>query len=196
MRSLLIGASCILAAGLGFSQLEGPPAGPRITDEPPAGVRAPQPPPLSPPTKTSITLDGMKITINYSAPSMRKRVIFGGLVPYNRVWRAGANDATLLHTNADLEFKGLVVPKGDYSLFVWLDPQQWQLIINQETRQSGLEYRQERDLGRVAMDMSRPLKPIETYRITLTKTGATEGQLKMAWENTVATAGFVVRTPR
>ena len=196
MRSLLIGASCILAAGLGFSQFEGPPAGPRVTDEPPAGVRAPQLPPLSPPTKTSITLDGMKITINYSAPSMRKRVIFGGLVPYNKVWRAGANDATLLHTNADLEFKGLVVPKGDYSLFVWLDPQQWQLIINQETRQSGLEYRQERDLGRVAMDLSRPAKPVETYRITLTKTGATEGQLKMAWENTVATAAFVVRTPR
>ena len=196
MRSLLIGGSCILAAGLGFSQFEGPPAGPRVTDEPPAGVRAPQPPPLSPPTKTSIILDGMKITINYSAPSMRKRVIFGGLVPYNKVWRAGANDATLLHTNADLEFKGLVVPKGDYSLFVWLDPQLWQLIINQETRQSGLEYHQERDLGRVAMDLSRPAKPVETYRITLTKTGATEGQLKMAWENTVATAAFVVRTPR
>ena len=196
MRSLLIGGSCILAAGLGFSQFEGPPAGPRVTDEPPAGVRAPQPPPLSPPTKTSIILDGMKITINYSAPSMRKLVIFGGLVPYNKVWRAGANDATLLHTNADLEFKGLVVPKGDYSLFVWLDPQQWQLIINQETRQSGLEYHQERDLGRVAMDLSRPAKPVETYRITLTKTGATEGQLKMAWENTVATAAFVVRTPR
>lgn len=196
MRSLLIGAACVLAAGLSFSQFEGPPARPRIADEPPVGIRTPQPPPLSPPAKTSITLNGIKITINYSAPSMRKRVIFGGLVPYNKVWRAGANDATLLHTGADLEFKGLVVPKGDYSLFVWLDPQKWQLIINQETRQSGLEYHQERDLGRVAMDISQPAKPIETYRITLTKTGATEGQLKMAWENMVAAAGFVVRAPR
>jgi hypothetical protein len=196
MRSLLIGGAWILAAGLGFSQFEGPPAGPRITDEPPAGVRPPQPPPLSPPAKTSLSFDGMKITINYSAPSRRKRVIFGGLVPYNKVWRAGANDATVLHTSADLEFKGLVVPKGDYSLFVWLDPQQWQLIINQETRQSGLEYNQERDLGRVALEMSRPPKPIETYKITLTKTGATGGQLKMAWENTVAAADFVVRTSR
>jgi Protein of unknown function (DUF2911) len=196
MRSLLIGAASVVVAGLGFSQFEGPPAGPRITDEPPAGVRPPQPPPLSPPARTSLTLDGQKITINYSAPSMRRRVIFGGLVPYSQVWRAGANDATLLHTSADLEFKGLVVAKGNYSLFVWPDPQQWQLIINQEIRQSGLEYHQERDLGRVAMDMSRPPKPIETYKITLTKTGITEGQLKMAWENTVATAGFVVRAPR
>ena len=46
------------------------------------------------------------------------------------------------------------------------------------------------------MDLSRQPKPIETYKITLTKTGAAEGQLKMAWENTVATLGFVVRTPR
>src|SRR6516165_6684790 len=186
MGYFLTGVMCALTLGVSFCQ---PPAGVPIADEPPGGLRTAQPPPLSPPAKTSITINGQKITINYSAPSMRKRVIFGGLVPFDQVWRAGANDATLLHTNADLEFKGLVVPKGDYSLFVWLDPQQWQLIINQETRQSGLEYHQERDLGRVAMDLSRPAKPVETYRITLTKTGAMEGQLKMAWENTVATAG-------
>jgi DUF2911 family protein len=195
MRYFLIGAACVLAAGVGFSQLEGPPAGISIADEPPGGSRPAQPPPLSPPAKTSVTIQGQKITINYSAPSMRKRVIFGGLVPYHEVWRAGANNATMLHTSADLEFKGLVVPKGDYSLFVWLDPQQWQLIINKEGGHSGLEYHQERDLGRVPMDISRPPKPIETYKITLSKTAAMEGQLKLAWENTVATAGFAVRTP-
>jgi Protein of unknown function (DUF2911) len=127
---------------------------------------------------------------------MRKRVIFGGLVPYNRIWRAGANDATMLRTTADLEFHGLVVPKGEYSLFVWVDPQQWQLIINKETGQSGLEYHPERDLGRVPMDMSRPAKPIETYKITLTKTAASEGQLKLAWENTITMVAFSVSTPR
>jgi hypothetical protein len=127
---------------------------------------------------------------------MRKRVIFGGLVPYDQVWRAGANDATMLHTSAGLEFKGLLVPKGDYSLFVWPDPQQWQLIINKQTGQPGLEYHPERDLGRVPIDLSSPPKPIETYRMTLTKTAGMQGQLKLAWENTVATVDFVVRTPR
>jgi hypothetical protein len=185
-----------MAAGLGFSQLGGPPAGVPIADEPPGGARPAQPPPLSPPAKTSVTINGQKITINYSAPSVRKRVIFGGIVPYHQVWRAGANDATILHAGADLEFKGLDVPKGDYSLFVWPDPQQWQLIINKETGQSGLEYHQERDLGRVPMDVSRPPKPIETYKITLTKTTGMEGQLKLAWENAVATVGFAVRTAR
>jgi hypothetical protein len=196
MRYFLLGVASVMAAGLGVSQFQGPPAGVPVTDEPPGGARPAQPPPLSPPSKTSITLSGQKITVNYSAPSMRKRVIFGGIVPYHQVWRAGANDATIIHTSADLEFKGLVVPKGDYSLFVWPDPQQWQLIINKETGQSGLEYHQERDLGRVPMDLSRPPKRIETYKITLAKTTGMEGQLKLAWENTVATVGFMVRTPR
>jgi len=196
MRYFLLGAACVMAAGLGFSQFPGPPAGVPVADEPPGGARPAQPPPLSPPAKTSVTINGQKITINYSAPSVRKRVIFGGIVPYHQVWRAGANDATMLHTSADLEFKGLLVPKGDYSLFVWLDPQQWQLIVNKETGQSGLEYHQERDLGRVPMDMSRPPKPVETYKMTLSKTTGMQGQLKLAWENTVATVDFVVRTPR
>src|SRR5215813_735953 len=91
----------------------------QVVDAPPGGFKPAQPPPLSPPAQTSVTIAGQKITIKYSAPSMRKRLIFGGLVPYGQVWRAGANDATILHTTADLEFNGLIVPKGDYSLFVW-----------------------------------------------------------------------------
>ena len=193
MKYFLTGAVCVLIAGVGFSQ---PPAGVPIADEPPGGSRPAQPPPLSPPAKTSISINGQKITINYSAPSMRKRVIFGELVPYGQVWRAGANDATMLHTSVDLEFKGLVVPKGEYSLFVWPEQQQWQLIINKQTGQPGLEYHQERDLGRVPMDLSRPPKRVETYKMTLTKAGDMQGQLKLAWENTVATVDFVVRPPR
>jgi hypothetical protein len=193
MGYFLTGVMCALTLGVSFCQ---PPAGVPIADEPPGGLRPAQPPPLSPPAKTSITINGQKITINYSAPSMRKRVIFGGLVPFDQVWRAGANDATLLHTSVDLEFKGLIVPAGDYSLFVWPDPKQWQLIINKQTGQQGVEYHQERDLGRVPMDMGRLPKPVETYRMTLTRAGGMQGQLKLAWENTAATVDFVVRTPR
>ena len=190
MRCFLTAVLSVLAAGIGLSQ---PPAGVPVTVEPPGGFKPAQPPPLSPPAKTSVTINGQKITINYSAPSRRKRVIFGELVPYGQVWRAGANDATMLHTSVDLEFKGLLVPKGEYSLFVWPDRQQWQLIINKQTGQQGLEYHQERDLGRVPMDLSHPSKPIETYKITLTKTAGMQGQLKLAWENTVATVDFVVQ---
>jgi hypothetical protein len=186
----------LLAAGLAFSQVGDPPGRGSIIDEPPMGSTPLQPPPLSPPKKTSVTIAGRKITINYSAPSMRKRVIFGALVPFDRVWRAGANDATLLQTNADLAFNGLLVPKGEYSLFVWVDPRQWQLIVNRQTGQSSLEYHQDRDLGRVPMSMSRPPKPIETYKMTLTRTEPTHGQLQLAWEESVATVDFEVRLSR
>ena len=196
MRSFIAGAALVMAAGAAFSQLGGPPGGIAIQDEPPGGLKPAQPPALSPSAKTSVTINGQKITIQYSAPSRRKRVIFGQLVPWHEVWRAGANDATVLHTSADLEFKGLVTPKGDYSLFVWPDPQQCQLIINKQTGQSGQEYHQERDLGRVPMEMSRPPKPIDTYKMTLTRTGPSEGQLKLAWENTIASVDFVVRASR
>lgn len=193
MKSLMI---AVLTVAATFSQVEGPAGGVPVADEPPGGSRPAQPPPLSPPAKTSATINGQKVTIKYNAPSMRKRVIFGGLEPYHKVWRAGANDATLLQTGGDLEFNGLLVPKGEYSLYVWLDPKEWQLIINKQTGQAGLEYHQDLDLGRVPMNLSRPPKPIERLKITLTKTSLTQGQLTLAWENTVATVEFVVRTVR
>jgi hypothetical protein len=123
---------------------------------------------------------------------VRKRVIFGGLVPYDRVWRAGANDATILRTTADLDFNGLLVARGEYSLFVWVGASQWQLIFNRQTGQSGLEYHPERDLGRVPMNMSRPPKPVETYTITLKKISVMQGQLQLAWENSIAAVDFTV----
>ena len=71
-------------------------------------------PPLSPPANTSVTINGKTIAIKYSAPSMRGRKIFNGagaLQPDSTIWRAGANEATALHTDADLDIGGLAVPK-------------------------------------------------------------------------------------
>ena len=68
------------------------------------------------------------------------------------MWRAGANEATALHTDADLQIGSLNIPKGDYSLFVNLaNPDSWELIVNKQTGQSGLEYDPKQDLGRVKM---------------------------------------------
>jgi len=162
---------------LGWAQ----PPGPAIADAPPGGgLKAPQAV-LSPPAHTAVKIGGLRISIAYSAPSRRKRLIFGGLEPYKKVWRAGANDATALHTDADLTMEGLQIPKGDYTLFVWLDEKQWLLIVNKQTGQSGLEYDLKRDLGRVPMTMSRPPKTIERFRITLSKTGPGTGSLELAW---------------
>jgi hypothetical protein len=125
---------------------------------------------------------------------MRKRVIFGQLVPFNAVWRAGANAATAFHTDLDLTLNGLNVPKGDYTLFVWVDPRQWHLIINKQTGQSGLEYDVKQDLGRVPMEMSKSAKPIERFRITLSRRGKEDkGRLELAWESTIGAVDFEVK---
>jgi len=181
------GAILLAVAGVGQSQDAGPSR--PIMDEPAVPL------PLSPPADTAVTINGRKIRIRYGAPSMRKRVIFGGLEPYHKVWRAGANDATALSTTADLEIEGLRVPKGNYTVFVWLDPKQWLLIINKQTGQSGLEYHRDQDLGRIPMTMSKPPKPIERFKITLSRASGNEGRLSLAWENTIATVSFTVPDP-
>lgn len=67
--------------------------------------------------------------------------------------RAGANSATAFHTDADLDIGGLGVPKGDYTIYCWIqNPDAWELIINKETGQWGLNYDRSQDLGRVTVE--------------------------------------------
>jgi len=149
--------------------------------------------PLSPPASTSVTIAGKALGIKYSAPSLRGRKFIGGLHQYGQVWRAGANNATAFHTDADLDLGGLNVPKGDYTLYVLLDPAQWQLIVNKQTGQWGTEYDHGQDLGRVKMTMTRPASPIETFKITLSDKGGNKGELRMEWENSIAVVPFTVK---
>ncbi len=146
----------------------------------------------SPPAEAQVTIDGKSITIKYSAPSMRGRKIFGGLVPYGKVWRAGANEATALHTDADLALGDLKVPKGNYTLYILPEDNKWTLIVNKQTGQWGTEYDQAQDLGRVPLELSKSPAPIETYKVTLSSKGGKNGQLQFAWDTTVATTAFSV----
>jgi hypothetical protein len=105
--------------------------------------------PASPPEKATVTVGRATLTIDYSAPSVRGRKIFGagGLLsgdPTYPVWRAGANSATAFHTDADLAIgsgaSALTVPKGDYTLFVDVsNPDAWILVVNKQTGQWGLD---------------------------------------------------------
>jgi len=141
---------------------------------------------LSPQEQASATIGGKTVTVDYSAPSMRGRKIFGELVPFGKVWRAGANAATTLYTDVDLDVGGCAIPKGAYSLYIRPEADQWTLIVNSQTGQSGAKYNEKMDLGRVPMKMSRSREPIETLKIRLSQTGAEWVQLVVAWENTIA----------
>ena len=149
----------------------------------------------------SVTISGKTITIQYSSPAVNGRVgklfgkdgTIGGDSTYP-VWRAGANAATALHTDADLALGGLNVPKGNYTLFVNLaNPDQWELIVNKQTGQSGLEYDAKQDLGRVKMKMSKPSAMVEQLKFTLSSAGGNKGTLELAWENHAASVPFTVK---
>jgi Protein of unknown function (DUF2911) len=151
----------------------------------------------SPARETSADIAGKHITISYSAPSVRGRKIFGpdGIVkgdPTYPVWRAGADEATTLHTDGALEFRGLTVPPGDYTLWVDVGSNPWQLIVNKQINQWGTDYDKSKDLGRVPLTTAKPGAPIETYKMALTGEG-NRGKLTLEWENVSASALFTVK---
>jgi hypothetical protein len=153
----------------------------------------------SPPADTSVTIAGKTITIKYCAPSVHGRQIFGAggklsQDPHYPVWRAGANAATALHTDADLDIQGLHVPAGDYTLFVNVaDPDHWEFIVSKDTKEWGLAYKQDMDLGRVKMAMSKPAAPTEVYKMTLSSGGGNSGNLQLEWENHIASVSFTAK---
>ena len=98
-----------------------------------------QKPPASPPAKDTGKIGSANVTIDYSSPSVKGRQIFGGLVPYDKVWRAGANTATSLQTDKDLMIGGKKLPAGKYSLFAAPGEKEWTIILNSETGQWGIK---------------------------------------------------------
>jgi hypothetical protein len=139
-------------------------------------------------------MSGKAISITYSSPRVRGRQgqIFThqGLISHDvhyPVWRAGANAATTLTTDANLTIGDLNVPKGKYTLFVDIaNPDHWVLIVSKNIGEWGLAYKAGDDLGRVPMHMSKPPHLIEDLKWTITNFGHGKGKLALTWEYHVA----------
>ena len=139
----------------------------------------------SPPGNASVTFaDGHKVSIDYSRPSVKGRKVMGDLVPYGKVWRTGANEATSLTTDTDLVIGGTTVPKGDYTVYTLPGEMAWKLIINKQTKQWGTVYDEKQDLARIDLVSAKTSAPVEQFTITLDKTGGDSAKLKLEWENT------------
>ncbi len=109
-------------------------------------------PRLSPSAKVTQTAGFTDITVDYSSPGVRGRKIWGAVVPYGEVWRAGANTATRITFSKDVTVDGKPVPAGDYALFVIPNkaPAAWTVILNKETKQWGaFAYKKDQDFLRV-----------------------------------------------
>ncbi len=141
----------------------------------------------SPPAKASFDLGGGKsITVDYSSPRVKGRKIYGELVPFGKVWRAGANEATTLITTADIVVGGTPVPVGTYTLFAIPNKDKWTLIISKATGEWGTDYPgPDKDLARVDMKVSTLPSTVENFTISFDKSG-TGTTMNIDWETTRA----------
>ncbi|HJZ63674.1 MAG TPA: DUF2911 domain-containing protein [Candidatus Acidoferrum sp.] len=140
----------------------------------------------SPPATAKCELAGGKsVTIDYSSPRKKGRVIFGDLVPYGQVWRAGANEATTFVTSGDVMVGSTHVPAGSYTIFTIPEKDKWTLVISKTTGEWGTAYSgATNDLARVPMKVASGAA-MENFTISFDK-GGKGCMLKMAWDTTVA----------
>lgn len=111
-----------------------------------AQLQLPQPSPAASVTQTVGLTD---ITIEYSSPGVKGRTVYGGLVPYNQVWRTGANAATKISFSKDVTIEGNKVPKGKYSIFTIPSATEFTVILNKDLNASADSYKKEDDQLRV-----------------------------------------------
>lgn len=132
-------------------------------------------------------------TVDYGRPLARGRNLLGGVIPFDHVWRTGANAATQFTTSAPITIGTLAVPAGAYTL--WTIPRRTgvELVVNKQTGQWGTEYGPAHDLGRVAMTQDSTATPVEQFTIAIDSAGAKRGAIVMSWGSFRWSAPFVVR---
>ena len=134
------------------------------------------------------------IFVNYGRPAVRERTVWGGtLIPFDSVWRTGANEATHLATSKAMSIGGLSVPAGLYTLWIQHTRSGTFLIVNKQVGQWGTEYTPSEDLGRVKMELAKTPEHVEDFTITVRAVGGTRGAIDFAWGDQVATAAFTTR---
>jgi hypothetical protein len=156
---------------------------------------------LSPHETVGAKIDGDRVTIVYGRPhskdpkSGEARKIWGGLVPYGKIWRTGADEATLLITQQPIVLGGTTIPAGAYTLFTLpAEDGSAKLIVNKEIGQWGIDpYHEKSELARVDLKKETLDKPVDQFTITIGKGADGGGVIKLAWENTGYSVPFTVQ---
>jgi hypothetical protein len=159
---------------------------------------------ISPHETITATIDGDEIKLVYGRPYTTKpgtteaRKIWGGLVPYGKVWRTGADEATLLTTAQPIELGGYSLAPGTYSLFtVPYEDGAAKLVINKKTGQWGIPYNEAsekaNELARIDLTKSAIEKKVDQFTMAIEPQSSGGGELKMMWENTQYSVPFTVK---
>lgn len=134
---------------------------------------------------------GAELWVDYGRPSKRGREVFGALVPWNEVWRTGANAATQFRTDRALAFGEATLPPGTYTLWTVPSPSGWKLMVNSETGQWGTDHKKDRDLFSVDMKVETLPSVVERFTIGIEPTPE-GGELRLDWDTTRASVPFKV----
>lgn len=135
--------------------------------------------PLSPARKTTGNINEVAIKINYSSPGVKNRKIWGGLLPYNVLWRAGANEATTFEFSTDVVINNTLIKAGKYSFFAIPREEEWTLILNSNTKLAGTtKYNKEKDVIRWQASP----EPLERFQERL-KYELDNNAIELKWEN-------------
>lgn len=137
----------------------------------------------SPPATATGSANGKTVTIDYSQPSVKGRDIWGSLVPYGEVWRAGANETTAFTLSADATIEGKKLPAGKYAFFVIPAEKEWTIIFNKTIKWGAFSYKEAEDVLRVTV----PVKKSKAFAEKLSYTVSSKGEVSLAWADAVAT---------
>ena len=141
-------------------------------------------PRTSPKASISQMIGVCKITIDYCRPSVRDRIVFGDLIPFGKVWRTGADEATTITFNHDISIKGKSIPAGKYSLFTIPNIDQWTVILNKEWNQWGAySYNDNEDIFRVELPIEK-IEKTELCTLDFTEITKSSGLLNIQWDTT------------
>lgn len=158
-----------------------------VEEEAPADDKSQRP---SPPASTTANVSGVNVTIDYSAPAVKGRTVWGDLIPYGKVDRTGANEATVFSVDKDVLINGQALPAGQYSLFTIPTETDWTVIFNKEAEQWGAyDYKESEDALRVTVTPAMVDEMKERLEFTVTADGAVKYHWdKLTFSFTVAPA--------
>ena len=140
--------------------------------------------PASPRETVTGTVAGSTITISYGSPAVKGRKIWGGLVPYDKTWRTGANEATTFETSKPITIEGKKLPAGKYSLFTTPGETEWKIILNSQLGEWGIKNNGEasddpsKDVAVVTVKSMKSTSMNERLTFKITPTG-----FVLLWEN-------------
>jgi len=147
---------------------------------------------VSPHESVSGSVDGATITIVYGRPSMRGRTIFGSLIPFDRVWCPGADEATTLESTLPLRVGSVQVPAGPHTIWMLPAREAWTLIISKQRSGFHTYYPADQDLGRVTLRKQELDAPVEQLTFAVNPAANGGGELVMRWERTEVSAPFTI----